>query len=410
MVKRLAAVTAAVAGIVSPATAYAHESGATLLTLNLADDAVEFVAQAPLFELETVIGVELTDEPEGAIAANRQTLVELFESGVEITGGDGIGWGIEVDEVGVAELDGIEQLRVGFTATPPAGSNPLSFDLEYHVLTDQIYTHDVYVATVDADGRAAEAVGIINRFHPDLTVSLVGLDPAGAFLPMIGVGFTHFREGTDHLLFLVLVSLGAAGLGIGARRSLTSLAGLTAAFTVGHSVSLALASLGLVDLPTRLIETAIAGTVALTAIHVVRPLVGRRVEPLITLVFGLVHGFGFAGTLGELGVSGVDILVPTAGFNLGLELAQLAVLALMAVPLWCLARSRVARFLVAGSGAALAAAWIMERGFGIPSPLDPAVTVLVGTPERLAAVLASAGLLLLAYRGMERRSDSQRSS
>jgi hypothetical protein len=169
-----------------------------------------------------------------------------------------------------------------------------------------------------------EASGAISR---GFTWSGLG----GAFR----LGARHIAEGTDHLLFLLTLLLPApllasAGRWSGRatiRRSLIHILGIVTAFTLGHSLTLALSGLGLVHLPSRPVEVLIAFSILVSAIHAMRPLFPGR-EALVAASFGLVHGLAFASALNELGVTGWYRLVSLFGFNLGIEGMQLAVVAM----------------------------------------------------------------------------------
>jgi hypothetical protein len=151
------------------------------------------------------------------------------------------------------------------------------------------------------------------------------------------------------------------------RRALVELVAVVSAFTVGHSITLALAALDVVDPPSRLVESLIAASVVLAALNNVVPLVQRRLW-LIALGFGLIHGFGFAGVLRELGLPDQSLLVALLGFNVGVELGQLAIVALFVPLMWALARLDLhprAAMLGSGAIAAVALWWLVERAFDL---------------------------------------------
>ena len=199
--------------------------------------------------------------------------------------------------------------------------------------------------------------------------------PASGFLAFFALGFEHISYGLDHLLFLLVILLPAATAAppaatgcrapAGAARS-RSLKILTA-FTLAHGLSLALAVLGVVDLPSRLVETAIAATIVLAAIDNLRPfLPGRRWQ--VAFTFGLIHGLGFASALGPIDLPPLGLATALLGFNLGIEAGQVA--GGPAVPRRRLlpAHPRPATrrgLLPAGSPAALALAcfWFVDRAF-----------------------------------------------
>ena len=188
-----------------------------------------------------------------------------------------------------------------------------------------------------------------------------------------------------------------------ARARITALALRSTAFTLGHSLSLSLAASGTLNPPSRLVETGIAVTVFVTAMHVARPCIPHRAETAIALLFGLIHGFGFSSTLGNLGLTGRALIVPTVGFNIGLEVAQLAADVVLSLPLWWLARRRWSNIGIAVPAMAVAGSWIIQRGLNTSNPLEPLVNVVVATPERLAFIIGLFAAASAGYAAQRRR-------
>lgn len=177
--------------------------------------------------------------------------------------------------------------------------------------------------TTDRDGEVATTV-----LSPDGPTAVVGGSAAsgGAFPAYFVLGGEHLLFGFDHLLFLLVLLLPPAfrPSGDGWRLVAADLAKILSAFTVAHGLSLAAAVTGLVDVPSRLVESLIALTIALAAIDNLRPwLPGPR--PAVVFVFGLIHGLGFASALDPLGLPAPTLAVALLGFNLGIEAAQLLV-------------------------------------------------------------------------------------
>ena len=386
------AVLAAVIGLIAPAAALAHPTGTTLLTISRADGGVALDVQIPLDRLEQALGIEMTDEPAAAIDANQVSLRSILATKVDVLSASGASWRVTVDTVELGSIERVDQLHARLRATPPADVSTAIFTLDYRVVVDTIASHTVYVAAARGGDDSVELIGTISQRHPSLVVELD--NPHGVDLgSIIKLGIDHFRSGTDHLLFLTLVAAGAAFEKCRTRRRVAHLAVRTAAFTVGHSASLALATAGALTLPSRLVETAIAVTILLSAVHLAQPIIPRRAEPAITLVFGFIHGFGFAATLANLGLTGAALVAPTFGFNIGLEIAQLAAALAVAPSLWWLARRRRARLSIALFGAVVAVGWIAERTLAVPNPTAPLVDAIAAAPERLALVLVIAAAL-----------------
>jgi hypothetical protein len=169
-----------------------------------------------------------------------------------------------------------------------------------------------------ADGRRLQAV--LSLAQPSWTVPARAA-PTEVALRFFGLGMEHLATGLDHVLFVT----GLVCLLRGGRRLL----GAVTAFTAGHSVTLALATLGVVQVPSGPIEVGIAASLVLLATELVRaradgvPGILSRAPWVMAFGFGLLHGLGFAGALHEAGLPAGDVPLALAGFNLGIEAAQL---------------------------------------------------------------------------------------
>ena len=177
------------------------------------------------------------------------------------------------------------------------------------------------------------------------------------FTSFTASGVHHIAIGPDHILFIVgLLLLGG---------SLRRLLAIVTAFTLGHSVTLALATLQILDPPSRIIEPAIA--LSIVYVGADNLLVGKRgrdVRPWVALFFGLVHGFGFASVLRETGLPPRALGLSLFSFNLGVEIGQAAIVVIVASGLMAL-RGRnaalAARVVTAGSVCVLLAGRVLVR-------------------------------------------------
>jgi hypothetical protein len=184
-------------------------------------------------------------------------------------------------------------------------------------------------------------------------------------------GALHLATGYDHILFLLSLVL-AAGL-VAVRRSrkeaLRDVAIIVTAFTLGHSVTLVAAALEWVVLPSRPVEALIALSIIVVALlNLVAP-DARRPMPFVAFGFGLIHGFGFSSVLAEQGLPAEKRVVALVSFNVGIELAQLALVAALLFPLSLLARDQRSyeRWVVRGGSAVIAVmalVWLVERVAG----------------------------------------------
>jgi hydrogenase/urease accessory protein HupE len=211
-----------------------------------------------------------------------------------------------------------------------------------------------HLATVLSGGK--ESSFVLVRARPQLQLDLGAAPSRATFWPMVWTGMTHIWTGYDHLAFLFgLLLVGG---------SIRAIVGVISAFTVAHSITLALAVLHIVTVPPSIVEPAIALSIVYVAIEnlVVRS-PGQRWR--ITFPFGLIHGFGFAGALTELDLPPARVPAALFAFNVGVEIGQLAVVAVV-LPLVVRARRNASfrRWGVPALSAALACAglvWFVWR-------------------------------------------------
>ncbi len=143
---------------------------------------------------------------------------------------------------------------------------------------------------------------------------------------------------------------------------------IVTAFTLAHSITLTLATLGVVALPSRFVESAIALSVVVAALNNVWPVITRRLA-VLAFTFGLIHGFGFASVLLDLGLPKSALLLSLVGFNVGVEVGQLAIVALF-LPIAFLAKNHAfyrKLVLVGGSSVivAISMVWLVERALNL---------------------------------------------
>jgi hypothetical protein len=189
-------------------------------------------------------------------------------------------------------------------------------------------------------------------------------------------GIWHIWIGFDHILFLVALLLPAVLMRQGGtwasspslRRAAVEVLKVVTAFTLAHSVTLSLAVLGVVSLPARLVESVIAASVVLAALNNLRGTVNRR-RWVMAFVFGLVHGFGFASVLGDLGLPQGALALALVGFNLGVEIGQLGIVAAFLPVAFALRATGFYRIGVLRFGsvgvAVLATWWFIQRVFDL---------------------------------------------
>jgi HupE / UreJ protein len=224
-------------------------------------------------------------------------------------------------------------------------------------------THQTFVNIYE--GEALRHQAILDARHSSMDYYAGSWQGVGAVLgTFVPAGVQHILIGPDHILFLVgLLLLGgtAARLGL-----------IATAFTLGHSVTLSLAALDVYAPPSFVIEPLIALSIVLVGVDNLlvggAPAGGRDLRPWMAGLFGLVHGFGFASVLREFGLPREALGWSLFGFNVGVELGQLAIVVPCAVALAALRRSSAlaaARVAMIGSVVVVLAGawWFVQRVF-----------------------------------------------
>ena len=183
---------------------------------------------------------------------------------------------------------------------------------DHHTLTLIVWSGGSQQFAFGADARET-SVAVTEEAHASRG--------AGSFFPL---GIEHILTGYDHLLFLLALMLRGGGL--------WSLLKIITAFTVAHSITLALAALDLVVLPSALVESVIALSIAYVALENLLPRYAVSRRWAVSFLFGLMHGFGFSSVLREIGLPKENLLLSLLNFNLGVEVGQLTVV-LLVVPI-----------------------------------------------------------------------------
>jgi hypothetical protein len=221
-----------------------------------------------------------------------------------------------------------------------------------------------------------EQPAVFSPEKPEQQFDLTARSRARQFLAFANDGAWHIWTGFDHILFLLALLLPSVlkrepdGWRVvdHFRPALVNVVRIVTAFTVAHSTTLTLATLGILRLPARLVESTIAMSVILAALNNIRPIFPER-GWIVAFCFGLVHGFGFANALVDLGLAGGTIALALVGFNLGVEAGQLAIVAIFVPLAFAWRNSWVYRELTFrfGSGVIvlLAATWMVERVLAI---------------------------------------------
>jgi hypothetical protein len=259
---------------------------------------------------------------------------------------------------------------LAFTIACP--QSPRELELRYSLFFERDSQHR---GVLRVTGATASQTLLFTALSPTVRTSLDAPSAWGSLGTAVLSGVEHIWMGFDHLLFLLALLLPA----VLHRRepsgwepvpafgpALTDVVKVVSAFTVAHSLTLSAAALGWVFLPSRLVESAIAASVIIAALNNLFPLV-RGTRWAAAFALGLLHGFGFASVMAEAGLPTGNLAVTLLGFNLGVELGQLACVAVFLPIAYSLRASLLyRRVLFVGGSAAVAllgCAWLVERAF-----------------------------------------------
>jgi hypothetical protein len=296
----------------------------------------------------------------------------------EVTAPDGRAWKIELADLGFVQIAGPPDLHATARLIPPPGASPRKFRIRWSALLGELPSHfALFVLTGDSDrmvGQGGEVLGAVRVGSTEIEVDRGASSTRAAFANAVQLGIAHISGGYDHLLFLLALLLPAPLIAHAGRWSerrsvrdtVMKLLGIVTAFTVGHSLTLIGATVGGGHLPAPPVEIAIAVSVLVSAIHAIRPLVPGR-EPLVALGFGLIHGMAFATLLHDAGAGATSTAATLLGFNVGIELVQVGIVAMVMPALFALSRTRIfseLRVTLAALTAGAASLWIVDRATG----------------------------------------------
>lgn len=363
----------AIALLLLNAPAWAHKPSDSYLSLTVQRNRVEGRWDIALRDLDDAMGLDADGNGEitwGEVRSKHKEIDAYALSRLTLASGENPCLSHARDHQVDNHTDGAYAVLL-FTATCPTPIDRLQAD--YRLLFD-----------LDAQHK-----GLLRLTHGQHTTTAVFSQEASSQRFTIGEvsmwrqirqylheGIWHIWLGYDHVLFLLAMLLPAV-LQRGAKQwepapdflsAFGEVVTIVTAFTVAHSITLCLATAGLLALPSRLVESAIAASVVLAGISNLYPVLVQR-RWLAAFLFGLVHGFGFAGVLSDLGLPKGSLALSLASFNLGVEVGQLAIVgAFLPFAFW-LRRSWFYQraILVTGSLAiiTLASLWFLERALNV---------------------------------------------
>jgi hypothetical protein len=352
----------------------AHKPSDAYLTLERSGDAISGRFDLALRDLDNALTLDANGDGEitwGEVRAKHTAIAAYALERVTLASG-GARCTLSVTEhVLDTHTDGTYAVLILAGRCPQPGP---TLAIDYHAFFDIDPQHRGLLNFVDR-GQSRSVVFSVDR--PRWVVGGDAAGPLRQFVTYVQEGIWHIWLGFDHILFLVslllpavLVHRDGAWRQAGTfRGAFIDVAKVVTAFTLAHSITLSLAALGIVSLPSRWVESAIALSVVLAALNNLFPLVANG-RWIAAFGFGLLHGFGFASALSDLGLPTGSLALSLAGFNIGVELGQLAIVSVF-LPLAFVMRGTwtYRRVILAGGSAtiaAIASIWLVERAFDVP--------------------------------------------
>jgi HupE / UreJ protein len=379
--------------------ANAHQTPGTIVLLDVSPAKVAVELQLPLSELELAFGQDVFKNADNLVQRLGPQIKEYLLAHIHVMEAKDKPWLVEVTDMKVEKAEQaasgppFKEITVHLMLTPYPGATTRKFIFDYDVIMHQVMNHAAFVSirndweTGKADGHLVEA-GVIHRDMKDnviypLEINLEKGSWWKGFKSMLALGMQHIKEGTDHLLFLLVLLLPAMllvngkswGRFGGIKYSITRLLKIVTAFTIGHSITLLIGALGWLKLPAQPVEILIAISILVSAIHAIYPIFPGR-EMYVAAGFGLIHGLAFASVLANLNLAAGAMAVSILGFNLGIESMQLFVVIIIMPWLVLLSQTRWYKY-IRVTGASLAGvaalAWIAERVSGDTNTIGVAV-------------------------------------
>jgi hypothetical protein len=370
---RVAAFVAFVVLALLPRVALAHKPSDSYLTLAVQGARVDVRWDIALRDLDYAIGLDADGDGAirwGEVRARAAAIDALALASLDVRADGAICAAGATDHAIVKHSDG-NYVVVRFALTCPAA--PRVLDARYSLFFDLDPQHRGLMR-IDANGVTRALT--FSAGSRDQKIDLASMSRLHELRGMVKTGVVHIWEGYDHVLFLLALLLPAvlrredrAWIPVTTfRQALVEVLKVVTAFTVAHSITLSLAVLDVVRLPSRFVESGIAASVVVVALNNVFPIV-RAHRWYAAFALGLLHGFGFSAALMDLDLPRESIALGLFGFNVGVEIGQAVIVAAF-LPLAWFARRTVAYRRVALIGGSiaigvLACVWLVERAFGI---------------------------------------------
>ncbi len=357
-------------------TVWAHKPSDSYLKINVEAAAISGQWDIALRDLDFALTLDADGNGEitwGEVRARHADIAAYAAQRLTVTADDkpctlGIG-AQQIDE----HTDGMYSVLP--LAVQCEAASPARLAFTYTLFADLDPQHR---GLLNLSARGASRSAVLGPQQATQSFELGEVNRWRQFADYVREGVWHIWIGLDHILFLLSLLLPSVLVWQavkkkwqavnGFREAFVDVLKVVTAFTLAHSITLSLAALGVVELPTRLVESVIAASIIVAALNNIWPRVVGRLW-MVAFGFGLVHGFGFASVLADLGLPRDALVLALVGFNVGVELGQLAIVIVFLPLAYALRRSAFYRraVMVGGSAviASLAAVWFIERAFAL---------------------------------------------
>jgi hypothetical protein len=396
--------------------AHAHTGKQSYVYLQIFDESIVGRVEYPVGDLNRLfdLGIDEDDVDQAIEDAETQRafLENYTDEHLDLFPEDGEpgDWTLSFGEISGLEASNGGYTTLEFEIEQRFAPTPRVFQVDYDGIIEADPERDAFllIQTDFGSGTFNNEADEFVRFTADSTLQTIDLDDPSFWKGLggtIDLGVEHIRIGTDHILFVLALVLPSAMVFVrrtdGERgtwepspsftSSLWRVIKIATMFTIAHSITLAIGGFEILDLSPRLVESIIAISIAIAALHNIHPIWPNR-EWIMAFGFGLFHGFGFAGLLSELGLTESDRLVSLLGFNLGVEIGQVAIILMVFPVLYLMRRTRAfVPLMNVGSVvlALIALAWATERIFDYDTDVNALVDPVLRWPRSFLVVLAA---------------------
>jgi len=410
--------------MLKPTISSAHQTPNTLIFLDASPNRIALELQMPLSELELSFGNDISKNPETLIERLGPQLKEYLRAHIHAYLKKTAPWEVEIEGLRMDKGKYIEngmdywEVIANVVIIPQPGESTRKFMLDYDVIMHQVINHAALVS-VRSDWETGNLspttdAMVISRSTKDNVIYPleINLQPGSwfkGFKSMLMLGIRHIKEGTDHLLFLIVLLLPATllingkrwGKFGGTKYSILRLLKIVTSFTIGHSVTLLIGALGWLRLPAQPVEILIAFSILVSAVHAIRPIFQGK-EMYVAASFGLIHGLAFASILANLKLGAGTMALSILGFNLGIEIMQLFVVLITIPWLILLSQTPVYKYVRVGGAVMsgiVAIAWIAERATETPNLVSAFVNKVAEQAHWAIVILAILSLASILLKG-----------